>query len=38
MYWFGKGHLDDRMRPLLYYNAICIILLCICANCFMHKA
>merc|ERR1712002_653735 len=32
IYWYRQGDLEPKFRKLIYFNAINIILLCICAN------
>ncbi|KAI0215590.1 transmembrane protein 243 [Lamellibrachia satsuma] len=37
IYWYRQGDLEPRFRTLIYYNAFTIILLCICANIYIHS-
>ncbi|KAK8726630.1 hypothetical protein OTU49_009963 [Cherax quadricarinatus] len=35
--WYRLGDLDPKFKKLIYFNTLCIILLCICGNIFFHK-
>ncbi|KAL7638589.1 UNVERIFIED_CONTAM: hypothetical protein RMT77_011161 [Armadillidium vulgare] len=37
IFWYRQGDIDPKFKKLIYYNAINIILLCICANLFFHS-
>ncbi|PSN46404.1 Transmembrane protein 243, partial [Blattella germanica] len=30
--WYRQGDVDPKFKQLIYYNAFCITLLCVCAN------
>lgn len=34
--WYRQGDVDPKFKRLIYYNALCITLLCICANIYFH--
>jgi hypothetical protein len=36
IYWYRQGGMDDRFKKLIYYNALCLALLCVCANIYFH--
>jgi len=36
IYWYRMGDLDPKFRNLIFFNAFTIILLCICANLYIH--
>ncbi|KDR19322.1 hypothetical protein L798_06119 [Zootermopsis nevadensis] len=38
IFWYRQGDVDPKFKKLIYYNAFCIILLCICANIYFHGA
>ncbi|XP_067144895.1 transmembrane protein 243-like [Centruroides vittatus] len=39
IYWYRQGDIDPKFRYLIYYNAVTIMLLCICSLCyFFHKS
>ncbi|XP_014674140.1 PREDICTED: transmembrane protein 243-like [Priapulus caudatus] len=35
--WYRQGDLDPKFRLMIYYNTLCVLLICICANCYFHK-
>ncbi|KAK7071820.1 hypothetical protein SK128_024621 [Halocaridina rubra] len=35
--WYRQGDLDPKFKKLIYFNAISLILLCICGNIFFHQ-
>ncbi|XP_074646332.1 transmembrane protein 243-like [Tubulanus polymorphus] len=36
IYWYRQGDLEPKFRNLIYYNAFTILILCICANLYIH--
>lgn len=36
IYWYRQGDMDDKFKKLIYYNAFCLALLCVCANIYFH--
>ncbi|XP_067929904.1 transmembrane protein 243-like [Watersipora subatra] len=36
IYWYRQGDLDPKFRNMVYYNAFTLVLLCICANLYIH--
>ncbi|XP_072027467.1 transmembrane protein 243-like [Amphiura filiformis] len=36
IYWYRQGDLDPKFRVLIYYQAFVLILLCVCANLYIH--
>jgi len=36
IFWYRQGDVDPKFKKLIYYNAFCITLLCICANIYFH--
>jgi len=38
IYWYRQGDMDDKFKKLIYYNAFCLALLCVCANIYFHGA
>lgn len=36
IFWYRQGDIDPKFKRLIYYNALCIILLCLCANIYFH--
>ncbi|PIK41020.1 putative transmembrane protein [Apostichopus japonicus] len=37
VYWYRQGDIDPKFRRLIYFNALTIILLSICANFYIFK-
>ncbi|ELT87745.1 hypothetical protein CAPTEDRAFT_227211 [Capitella teleta] len=37
IYWYRQGDLEPRFRKLIYCNAVSLILLCLCANLYIHN-
>ncbi|KAK4311922.1 hypothetical protein Pmani_016610 [Petrolisthes manimaculis] len=35
--WYRNGDLDPKFLKLIYFNAVCIILICICGNIMFHS-
>ncbi|KAG7161799.1 Transmembrane protein 243-like [Homarus americanus] len=36
--WYKQGDLDPKFKKLIYFNTLCIILICICGNIFFHTS
>lgn len=36
IFWYRQGDMDDKFKKLIYYNAFCLALLCVCANIYFH--
>uniref|UniRef100_H2ZQE2 Transmembrane protein 243 n=1 Tax=Ciona savignyi TaxID=51511 RepID=H2ZQE2_CIOSA len=36
IYWYRQGDVDPKFRRMIYFNACCIILLCVSANLYFH--
>ena len=36
IFWYRQGDMDDKFKKLIYYNAFCLTLLCVCANIYFH--
>ncbi|KAF0293463.1 Transmembrane protein 243 [Amphibalanus amphitrite] len=36
IWWYRQGDLDPKFRVLIFFNAFCIVLLCVCANLYFH--
>lgn len=37
VWWYRQGDVDPKFRKLIYFNAITIILLCVCADFYIFK-
>ncbi|XP_069188434.1 transmembrane protein 243-like [Procambarus clarkii] len=35
--WYRQGDLDPKFKKLIYFNTLCIVMLCICGNIFFHQ-
>lgn len=36
IYWYRQGDIDPKFRLLIYYQALVLVLLCVCANLYIH--
>jgi len=36
IFWYRQGDMDNKFKKLIYYNAFCLTLLCVCANIYFH--
>ncbi|RUS75964.1 hypothetical protein EGW08_016271, partial [Elysia chlorotica] len=36
IYWYRQGDLEPRFRPMIFYNAFTVVLLCVVGNCYIH--
>lgn len=36
IYWYRQGDLEPKFRNMIYYNSFTIVILCVCANLFIH--
>lgn len=37
IYWYRQGDLEPKFRRLIFFNALTMILLCVCGNLYIHN-